>query len=447
MNACSVVFYAYWSVQHLAVFIISIVANYLLSRFIKEKNKKALILAIVANLGLLSYFKYTNFMIDQINLMMGQEITFLNIVLPIGISFFTFQQIAWQVDLYRGEAQRVSFMRYFFFVSFFPQLIAGPIVHHTEIFPQLKKHKKHLQNLCIGLTIFLIGLFKKTMIADQFAPIATPIFDMAQSGKELTMIEAWSGALAYSLQIYFDFSAYSDMAIGLARMFGIKLPQNFASPYKSTSIIDFWRRWHITLSRFLRDYLYISLGGNRKGIFRRYFNVGVTMLLGGLWHGASWNFVLWGALHGAFIIVNQIYRQLGYTMNKFLGWFITIILVIFSWVPFRATDLQTTLIVWQGMLGNFGFAQISDDFIKIVDKDFLLLLVIGIGIALFTKNTAELMKKFEPVLNIEKPAHSIFLLEKIEWSPTKLWAIFFAIVGWLSLLKLNEPSEFLYFQF
>ena len=250
-------------------------------------------LGVALNLALLCYFKYTNFMFDSVNALTGAPLPFVNIVLPLGISFFTFQQIAYLVDVMRGAKVERDIVSYTLFVSFFPHLIAGPLVHHAEMIPQFKRGRTGRSAVLAarGLAIFAAGLFKKVVIADNLAQFVTPVFAHLDAGGGVTTPWAWLATLAYTLQIYFDFSGYSDMAIGLALLFGIRLPVNFRSPYKAASIIEFWRRWHITLSRFLRDYLYIPLGGNRLGEQRRYLNLLVTMLLGGLWHGAGWNFL------------------------------------------------------------------------------------------------------------------------------------------------------------
>jgi alginate O-acetyltransferase complex protein AlgI len=328
-----------------------------------QPAKAILIAGIAANLGLLGYYKYANFFVANLNALFGSSLVLETIILPLAISFFTFQQIAYLVDAYRGETHEYSFLHYALFVVFFPQLIAGPIVHHHEILPQFARstlYRLKAEHLAVGLTIFALGLFKKVVLADGVAIYATPVFDAAQAGTALTFFEAWGGALAYTFQLYFDFSGYSDMAIGLARMFGVRLPLNFNSPYQSTSIIDFWRRWHITLSRFLRDYLYIPLGGSRKGEARRLTNLLITMLLGGLWHGAGWTFVLWGGLHGFYLVVNHAWRQRrtrrGHTqssrLGRFFGWLLTMLAVVIAWVPFRAEGMTAT----QNMLGAmFGF--------------------------------------------------------------------------------------------
>ena len=348
-------------------------ANFLFGRAILDnfKNEKyiklVLFLGVTLNLFLLGYYKYSNFFVDNINSLTGSSLYLNTIVLPLGISFFTFEQIAYLVDTYRGKSKRYSLLHYCTFVTFFPQLIAGPIAHHKEIIPQLENqdiYKFNYQNFSSGITLFFIGLFKKVMIADKLAGFATPVFDAAELGYTLTFFESWIGALAYTFQIYFDFSGYSDMAIGLGIMLGIKLPFNFNSPYKATNIIEFWRRWHMTLSRFLRDYLYIPLGGNRKGTISRYNNLIVTMLLGGLWHGASWTFVVWGGLHGFYLIINHSWSHLvkyltknknGTThLGRIFSTLITFIAVIVAWVFFRAESFQGAMIVLEGMVGSNG---------------------------------------------------------------------------------------------
>ena len=267
--SASLFFYGWWNPSYLWLLIFSMVFNYRMGVFLSagKKSKALLAAGIAVNLGFMAYFKYTNFIVDNINLLVGGSYNVSYIILPLAISFFTFQQIAYLVDAYRNETREYSFLHYSLFVTFFPQLIAGPIVHHKEMLPQFEKratYSLNLLNINKGLTIFIIGLFKKVVLADSIADYATPVFDAADAGLTISFFEAWGGAFAYSLQLYFDFSGYADMAIGIAFLFGISLPLNFSSPYKSKSIIDFWRRWHMTLSRFLKDYLYIPLGGSRK---------------------------------------------------------------------------------------------------------------------------------------------------------------------------------------
>ena len=355
--------------------IISILANYsigyILGHKIRQKiiKKIILILGITLNLGLIGYFKYANFFVENLNYLLRSDLNLPPIVLPLAISFFTFQQIAYLVDAYQGETKEYSLLKYTLFVCFFPQLIAGPIVHHKDILHQFSKSSTSRfssQHLAVGLTIFMTGLFKKVVFADSIAEFANLAFNAAANGIHLTFSEAWVGSLAYTLQLYFDFSGYSDMAIGAAFMFGIRLPLNFNSPYKAVSISDFWRRWHITLSNFLRDYLYIPLGGSRKGNIRRYSNLIITMLLGGLWHGAGWTFIFWGGLHGAYLVVNHLWRSLRQSLGQDLkqdgwllrgvGWFVTFLAVVISWVFFRASSFETAVDIIRAMAGFNGIS-------------------------------------------------------------------------------------------
>ena len=371
LGLSSLFFYGYWNPAYIGLLLGSISCNYAFGSWIAKagvrddaKRKKQLLIAsITVNLLLLGYYKYAHFFLDSINELMESHLTLGQIILPLGISFFTFTQIAFLVDTYQGKVKEYNFIHYLLFVTYFPHLIAGPILHHKEMMPQFalkKNYQLNWQNMANGLMLFTLGLCKKTLWADSLAPYANAIFDAAHRGVLLTTYEAWSGALAYTLQIYFDFSGYTDMALGIALMFNIHLPINFNSPYKSTSIIDFWRRWHMTLSRFLRDYLYIPLGGNRKGKLRRYANLMVTMLLGGLWHGAGWTFVLWGALHGIYLTINHLWREwlLDQSTRLLPSWFttfvagaLTFIAVVASWVLFRSTDITQATAMLKAMFG------------------------------------------------------------------------------------------------
>ena len=322
----SLVFYGYWSIAAVPLLVVSICVNYWFGLRVtpagsgqepcpSRSRRWSLAASICLNLGVLAYFKYANFFIDNLNLALrgvsAGEIRALNVVLPIGISFFTFTQIAFLVDCYEGKVRERNFVHYALFVSYFPHLISGPVLHHSQMMPQFRlpaTYRMQAENILTGLFGVVVGLAKKVLLADEFSQYASPIFDAAHDGQHIGFIVAWTGALAYTLQIYFDFSGYTDMAIGLSRMLGIDLPLNFDAPYKSTSIIEFWRRWHMSLSQFLRDYLYFRLGGNRHGAARRYANLMATMLLGGLWHGASWTFVVWGGLHGTYLLINHAWR-------------------------------------------------------------------------------------------------------------------------------------------
>jgi alginate O-acetyltransferase complex protein AlgI len=354
---CSLAFYAWWKPVFVLLLLASIGVNFLLGRKINAARGTRfwLLLGLAFNLGLLGFFKYADFLA----LMLGAAAPFGGIFLPLGISFFTFQQIMYLVDTHQGDLPKVSFLDYACLIAFFPHLIAGPIVRPRHILPQLA----HLQplsewraRLAAGLEIFLLGLAKKLVLADGLARFADPGFAAAARHDPLTLIEAWVALLAYALQIYFDFSGYSDMAIGLARMFGIHFPINFKSPYQARNISDFWRRWNITLSAFLREYLYIPLGGNRHGEVRRVCNLMLTMLLGGLWHGAALRFVLWGGLHGGFLVIHGWSKRLGVWVPARVSWLLTLFCVVLAWVPFRAAGFAATMDFYQSLFGFNGIA-------------------------------------------------------------------------------------------
>jgi D-alanyl-lipoteichoic acid acyltransferase DltB (MBOAT superfamily) len=303
----------------------------------------------VFNLSLLGYFKYTGFILENISLLTNVSFSVDEILLPLAISFFTFQQIAYLVDSFKGETSEYNLLNYILFVTFFPQLIAGPIVHHNEMMTQFSSKWNWLpkyKNILSGLIIFSIGLFKKVVIADTFSGWADSGFS---NGATLDLYTAWVTSLSYTFQLYFDFSGYCDMAMGVALLFNIKLPINFNSPYKAMNIQDFWRRWHITLGRFLRDYIYIPLGGSKKTEIVTYSNLMVTFLLGGLWHGASWMFLIWGALHGLALVTHRIWSIVGVTLPKVLAWFITFNFINITWIFFRAEDLNIALNIIKSM--------------------------------------------------------------------------------------------------
>ena len=405
--SASLFFYGWWNPAYLGLIVGSILFNYGVGTFIgKSGNKRsnyALVFGIVVNLGFLGYFKYANFFIENVNGLFATNYYIEQIGIPLAISFFTFQQIAYLVDSWKGETVGYKFLHYCLFVTFFPQLIAGPIVHHKEMLPQFDKskvYKLNYENIAVGLSFFILGLFKKVVIADTALKYVTPYFNMAVQGNALTFLEGWVAALSYTFQLYFDFSGYSDMAIGLARMFGILLPINFNSPYKANNIIDFWRTWHITLSRFLRDYVYIPLGGNRKGIGRRYINLMITMLFGGLWHGAGWTFVIWGGLHGIYLVINHIWRAF---KTKFIrlhedspsiinnvSWLITFIAVVIAWVFFRAPTLDSAFHLLKAMFGFYGFDLSLGN--SISRRDVFLFLASSMFIVKMLPNSIELME-------------------------------------------------------
>ncbi len=362
LAACSVVFYAVGGWQFLLPLAASIIVNFLVGRALarraarNRRTRALLVLGIGFDLALLGWFKYADFVLTNLHVA-GITATPLGIALPLGISFYTFTQIAFLVDAARGEAEEYDLARYVLFVTFFPHLIAGPIIHHKEMMPQFapaRLAERKIDLLPVALMLFAIGLAKKVLLADSFAGMASPVFDTAGNAPP-DLLAAWGGMLTYTFQIYFDFSGYSDMALGLALMFGIRLPVNFLSPYKATSIIDFWRSWHMTLSRFLRDYLYFPLGGNRKGPARRYLNLIVVMTIGGLWHGAGWTFVLWGFLHGVYLLVNHAWRAIGrMTIPESAARVLTFLVVALAWVLFRSQSLEAARAIYAGLCGLNG---------------------------------------------------------------------------------------------
>ena len=349
----SLVFYGYWDYRFIPLLIASILINYSLSLLYRKIPLKILIIGgITFNLSLIIFFKYFNFLAE--NLVTDYQPW--DIILPLGISFFTLQQVSYLVDLHKGRVPRYEFSHYFLYVVVFPHLIAGPIIRHNELIAQFKLSplRKGLhERLSRGATLFTLGLAKKVLIADQMALIVDPLFSAASNGS-LTFAEAWLAALAYSMQIYFDFSGYSEMAIGLGLLLGLMLPVNFDRPYSATSMREFWRRWHMTLSRFLRDYLYIPLGGNRFGLTRQILAVLFTMTICGLWHGAGWTYVLWGFAHGLAVAVNNVWKKFSVEIPKNIGWLLTFTFVTFTWVIFRAENIEVANSVMNSMVGLSG---------------------------------------------------------------------------------------------
>lgn len=361
----SLVFYAYWDVRFLPLLLVSVTLNWLLAKLYGEKGHPALPLAgVMINLVVIGIFKYANFFAANAMRVAGSHFTPWDIVLPLGISFFTFQQISYLLDLRRGQAPVYPFRQYALYVMFFPQLIAGPIVRHNELIGQFGRaptRDGQAERLSRGVVLFLIGLFKKVILADRLAEIATPLFTLIADGKGLTLAEAWVAAGSYTLQLYFDFSGYSDMAIGLGLLFGFTIPINFNAPYQALSVRDFWRRWHITLSRFLRDYLYIPMGGNRFGLPRQIVALMATMLLGGLWHGAGWTFVLWGGWHGVGLVVNHFWEKTNFRLPRGIAWSLTMLFVIFGWVLFRSETLPQAWSMLAAMTGWDGWSLVVHD--------------------------------------------------------------------------------------
>jgi len=445
----SLFFYSWWNIAYLPIILTSMLFNYVLGNALSKESsdkkerfskKSILTVGVIANIALLGYFKYADFFIENFNLAFNNNAELLNLALPLAISFFTFQQISYLVDSYRKETKEYDFLNYALFVTFFPQLIAGPIVHHKEMMPQFAKVKNKVinyHNIAMGLFIFSMGLFKKVVIADTFATWATAGFDVAET---LNLFQAWATSLSYTFQLYFDFSGYTDMAIGLALLFNIKLPINFNSPYKAKNIQDFWRRWHMTLSRFLRDYIYIPLGGNRKGNIRTYSNLMGTFIIGGIWHGAGWTFVFWGFLHGLALVTHKAWSSLGFNLWGWVAWFITFNFINISWVFFRAKEWDDAIKVLSAMfsLDNIVLPKVLENklaFLSDVGVDFgfsgytletIIWLICGFVMILLFKSSAEQLERFS--LNYK----------------TALLTGFTLLVG---LISLNKVSEFLYFNF
>lgn len=458
---------AAWQLRYVALLGTLALIVHAIGRRLAERPDRALLAAgIGIVLSALAWFKYAGFLGGEIVRLGGPDLGLDGIILPLAISFFTFQKIAYLADSHKGLTKGVRFGEYLLFVTFFPQLIAGPIVHWREVMPQIRlpeTYRPHVENFAVGLTIFAIGLFKKVVLADSVAVYSRPVFDAAAAGAAPDLFEAWRGTLAYTFQLYFDFSGYSDMAIGAARLFGIHLPLNFNSPYKATSIIDFWRRWHMTLSRFLRDYLYIALGGNRKGEARRFANLFLTMLLGGIWHGAGWQFIVWGALHGVYLSLNHAWAKLAPGWLRAspawrpLAWGLTFLAVVIAWVPFRAADLPAAGRIWAGMAGLNGAELPAAVAAMLPGGQHLGLTVVPGGGGVFLwgfawclallaaclalPNTQQFMARFEPALNHDGSIGWLAL------RPTPAWGAAMAGMLALGVLGLAQVSEFLYFQF
>jgi alginate O-acetyltransferase complex protein AlgI len=359
------VFYAYSSPFNFIVFVCSVTANFLLGfaiAFSKRSPRAWLVGGIILNLSLIGYFKYAGLIVTTFDQIASASFIIPYIALPVGISFYTFEQISYLLETRENGRPERSLLNYGLFASFFPHLIAGPIIRPHQLLPQFSDPRLgrfDWENFAVGATFLLFGLFKKVIFADGIAAFATPVFTAAANGQTPGFVNSWGAAFAYTFQIYFDFSGYSDMAIGLGLMFGIWLPFNFNSPYKSTGIIEFWRRWHMTLSLFLRDYVYIPLGGNRRGPLRRYVNILLTMLIGGLWHGANWTFVAWGGLHGVYLLINHAWRNLRgeREINPVAQWtsrVLTFLLVVCAWVFFRADSFAAASRILNGMRGEYG---------------------------------------------------------------------------------------------
>lgn len=484
----SLAFYGYWSPPYVLLILGSIAFNYAVARRIlraraERQDRRAdftLALGVAVNLAALGYFKYAAFAVETLNGALDAGLPVPEIALPLAISFFTFQQITWLVDARRGAAEGMALSQYALCVLFFPHLIAGPIVYYRELAPQFLANlarRRRSVDLAVGFTIFAIGLFKKVVLGDSMGVLSDQVFGAAERGQVLTFWPAWCGAFAYAFQIYFDFSGYSDMAIGLARLFGVRLPANFASPYKATSIADFWRRWHITLSRFLRDYLYIPLGGNRKGEARRYANLLITMLLGGLWHGASWTFVAWGGLHGLYLIVNHAWRAgrlaLGLqprasVAGQWLARLVTFLCVVVAWVFFRAPDFPTAGAMLAAMAGANGVVLPTflagllgpvealglrfEEVGLFGSPAAVLPLAACFALVWGAPNTQQIMRRYRPVegagLGVELSAPQ-GLLARLRWRPAaaSLVAVAMLAAGSVAFMFPGNEKQFIYFQF
>ena len=466
-----------WTPFYLGLICTSCCINFFIGRFLAAhtftaKGRGILALGLCANLGVLFYYKYIGLFERTWESITGGHFDLPNVILPLGLSFFTFQKIAFLVDAYRGKTKQYDFLDFLLFVTFFPQLIAGPIVHHNEIMPQIQRTvspSRRSVDLSVGIGLFAMGLFKKVVIADNLAKVATPLFILAaRDDRDLTMLEAWAAAVSFGLQLYFDFSGYSDMAIGAARMFGIKLPVNFHSPYKAVSIVDFWRRWHITLSRFLRDYVYFSLGGNRKGPFLRYSNLLITMLLGGLWHGAGWTFILWGGMHGLFLCVNHAWfafrkKHSIKALPKPLAIVLTCIVVFAAWVPFKAGGLEldpqsgsatkaleATRSILASMFGFNGWQGWPNAAAMEVKASWATRAVLCMLIVWLLPNSQEVMRRYYPAMGLRGLTGKDSTPGPRRWwqfRPTTLWVVFFMLLIAGSIYEFDKVSEFIYFQF
>lgn len=481
LTLSSLVFYGWWNPESneawspffVILIVCSCLFNFGCGNLItvakRHTTKKLLVtLGVPLNIGLLLYYKYTGLFAVWSQALSGWPTEIPHLVMPLAVSFFTFLQIAFLVDVYRGDKTGYSFWDYLLFVTFFPHLIAGPLVHHRELISQFRPEitRVKARYIGIGLTLLILGLFKKVVLADNLATVANPIFGFAAEGtRDLTFGEAWAGALAYTFQLYFDFSGYSDMAIGLSYLFGLRLPLNFNSPYKATSIVDFWRRWHMTLSRFLRDYLYIPLGGNRKGKARRYTNLMITMLLGGLWHGAGVTFALWGVLHGFFLCVNHAWAglrdRMGWSpMHRLLAIPLTFFFIVLTWVPFRAGSYElavngsaaqawdTTMNFYKAMLWPETWTfwtPVSDDIIMKAKTAFRPILQVLI-IVFLLPNTQQFLGYYSPHLRI-RGAATERAPKWLRWRPIAIMAIFLLLLFLLVTYRMADGGDFIYYQF
>lgn len=440
LMVASIGFYAYWDWRYAALLGGLATFNYWWGeRLTESKSRLMLAGGVIANLGVLGYYKYANFFLDNLQLVTGLIPTHFSVVLPLGISFFTFQKIAYLVECQRGEARNRSYGRFLLFVFFFPQLIAGPIVHYRQINPQLidlsSGRKIGIESVARGLFLFAVGLFKKVVIADSLSKLVDPAYAAAATQ---SLLEAWTACLAYAFQLYYDFSGYSDMAIGLALLFGVRLPRNFNQPYRATNIADFWRRWHITLGAFLREYVYIPLGGNRKGFGPMLLASFLVMVIGGFWHGAGWTFILWGAMHGSYLLIYRIWARFGFRLPAGVGAIITFLGVLMAWVPFRAASMSDAVHMWKALVGlqgvywpswvqGFGIAVQGPTLVFPAIKGFeIIFLILLLGAIWWERNLQQFKDGFT--------RSGAYL--------AAFWAMSMS-----AIVMLAQPSTFMYFQF
>ncbi|HEY8025696.1 MAG TPA: MBOAT family O-acyltransferase [Burkholderiaceae bacterium] len=458
--ALASLFFYGWAVPQFIVLLLgSVTFNFVAGRYIaraqpNSRSRRFLIGAIVANLLVLAVFKYARFFVASLNDLTGAALPVPAFVLPLGISFFTFTQIAFLIDSYRGLAREYSVAHYLLFVTYFPHLIAGPIIHHGQMMPQFAKRESYrldFDNVGRGLSVFSWGMAKKMLFADTLASFADPVFGAASHGIMMGETSSWIGVLAYALQLYFDFSGYSDMAVGLSLMFNIELPINFNSPYKAGNIIEFWRRWHISLSQFLLNYLYIPLGGNRQGQIMRFINLMATMLIGGLWHGANWTFVLWGGIHGIYLVINHTWlsiigearlaalrRSLLYVIAMH-G--LTFACVVLAWIVFRADSLPAAWILIQGCLGQGGgFIYMPDIELPFLDVSSDQFIFFSLLVVWFMPNAQQMFGDAG-----DGSAQHIVLARRILKSP---WGGFIlGCILCIAIARFAKVSPFLYYQF
>lgn len=449
----SLFFYTWWKSEYLVLLLFSVVLNYLAGQAIKKYqtySKIILVFGIGLNLVTLGYYKYSGFFLG----IFGYESLVDGVVLPLAISFFTFQQIAYLVDAKHNKIHDDSFRSYVLFVAFFPQLVSGPIVHHKDVLQQFSKDFRiriDSKTIAAAITIIAIGLFKKVVIADSLALHANWVFQLSNEGQLIPAVLAWSGSLCYTLQIYFDFSGYSDIAIGSALLFGINLPINFNSPYKASSIIDFWRRWHITLSTFLKDYLYIPMGGNRRGEFNRNLFLMITMLLGGLWHGAGWIYIIWGGMHGVALMINHLYRKKvsvwlpHQLLNSYIyvlgSWLITFMFVNLTFIVFRSESLISIMTLFSSLsefsIGLTGFISKDSKFILGLEPTVNLLFICVLCLLVKTLPNTQQIMDYSPKKNYS---------EQTKWHPGFVFTLTIGIILIISLYKIigNGYSEFIY---